>query len=102
MKDVDDYFDEAKRIFGKSPRSNFGKMDSFLKEKDIDEVIVLGMSLSKQDRPYFEEFFVPRFGTLPWKVSYLDSNDKDEKTKILESLGLSCTLETIEEIFGCE
>lgn len=60
---------------------------------EIDEIVVIGLSFGKIDKPYFE-FIQQRFRNAVWKFSYFGidehkkQKDKDKKVSFLKEIGI--------------
>jgi hypothetical protein len=72
--------------------------------KDIDEIIVLGHSLSEIDFPYFEKIMESiDMNTVEWKISYHGDEEKQKKAKFAKENDINSSLlkiKTIEELCG--
>lgn len=97
-KQADDYLKEAKRIFGKDPHSNFKSIEDFLFGIPVDRVIVIGLSLSEQDMPYFDELLLPKYKDRQWMFVCYDDDDRKCKERFANEKGLSYFLFTYEDI----
>ncbi len=101
VKEAHEYLYYVKEAFGKDPKSNYSAINRFLSNKQIDSIIVLGLSLSKQDQPYFTDIFIPKFGNKKWVVSYYGSDDLKKKKSFCKGTGLKCSFKTLEEATQC-
>jgi hypothetical protein len=50
----------------KHPEENYDRLIAFIEGKDIDEVIVMGVSLGDADDAYYSDILVPRLKNAKW------------------------------------
>ena len=50
----------------KNPKKNFDALIKFIEGKEIDEVIVMGVSLGEADDLYYSEILIPKFKNVKW------------------------------------
>lgn len=66
------------------------KFESFFNSlNSVNQIYVLGHSLSKIDRPYFQKIIESVKNSASWNVTYLDDADLQNHKKTLRSLGIS-------------
>ena len=83
---VTEYF---KKSFKPTKDVIIQKTDFFRGLYHIENIYVLGHSLSQVDIPYFQEIISNLKGEQEWFVSYYKESEKEEKKEILSSLGIS-------------
>ncbi len=57
-----DFVEKSTKLINK----NYQKLLEFLDGKNIDEVVVMGVSLGEADEPYFSDILIPRFKSVKW------------------------------------
>ena len=72
----------------KKPYKNGEKLIKFLGVRDIDEVVILGASLSGADEFYYHKYFVPMFKKANWIAYVYNENDKFEKEEFFKRHGI--------------
>lgn len=50
----------------KHPEKNYDRLIAFIEGKDIDEVIVMGVSFGDADDAYYSDILVPRIKNAKW------------------------------------
>lgn len=75
----------------KDVRSNFSKLKWFFCKQSIDEVVIMGHSLTEPDNMYYSEVLVPYLKNSKWTVMrHLDENGKadgfEERISLIENL----------------
>lgn len=74
-------------------------IDFFFGLKNIEEIYVLGHSLSYVDLRYFQEIVKNiNINTVQWKVSYYGDRQKEEHQKVLTALGIPQNLILLENM----
>lgn len=98
LKDARDYLAYAKKIFGKDPKKNYSRISGFLGAFEFDKVIVMGPSLSTQDKPYFEQCLWPRLKNAEWIIVYHDEKDRANKDCFVQEVGIRASFVNYEEM----
>jgi hypothetical protein len=88
---------EGNRILDKYFKDTYKNTDTIISEnqyffrqlKNMEEVFVLGHSISPVDIKYFQTIFNTVSQNTTWTVSYYDDNQKLKLTKTLISIGIS-------------
>ncbi len=57
-----DFVEKSTKLINK----NYEKLIKFLDGKNINEVVVMGISLGEADEPYFSDILIPRFKNIKW------------------------------------
>lgn len=66
--------------------TNYPKLKAFLKDKEINEIIVMGHSLNGADIAYYKDILVPNYKNLRWTfMRYIDAKTKKDNMKEIES-----------------
>lgn len=94
-KAIDDYFEKTYKNTAKiisKYKTLFSKMSS------VEEIYVLGHSLSNVDLPYIQEIITNLNQTVHWYVSYYNLNEKKKHEQTLRSLGLNISNVTFKEL----
>lgn len=73
----------------KQPEANFRKLTEFLDSKDINEVIVVGLSIGNSDKEYFQKIFLPKYSYLKWSFYFHNSENKKYYEEYAQSNGIS-------------
>ena len=68
--------------------NNTDKLCAFLSGKKIDEVIILGSSLSGSDEMYYSQYFIPMYKDSKWIAYVYSEEDKCEKEKFFNKYRL--------------
>lgn len=73
----------------KEPIKNYKKLNMFLENADIDEVIVVGLSIGKSDEQYFQNIFLPKYSDLKWTFYYHSLKNKQFYEQFAKDKGLN-------------
>lgn len=64
------------------------KLENFIKNKNIEKIIVYGHSLGEVDWPYFEKIIEIIGDDIPWEVNCYDPKDKVRMQQFKQNFGL--------------
>ena len=67
--------------------NNYKKINNFVENKHIEEIIIIGHSIMGIDNPYYSNVFVPRFKNCKWTFYYY--KDKKNIDKFIEKYSLN-------------
>lgn len=73
----------------KQPEKNFSRLYSFLTNKDISEVVIVGLSIGDSDKSYFQKVFLPQYSNLKWSFYCHNSESKKYYEQYAQSNGIS-------------
>ena len=79
------------RELSKDIHSNYDNLRMFLRNKDIDEVIILGHSFMGIDLPYYDDVILPLLNDCKWTIYWY--SDKDYEDILNFEKRYSCTVE---------
>jgi len=96
-EDQDVRVTEGNQILDKYFEETYKNTDTIIKEKqsffrqlsNIEEVFVLGHSISPVDVKYFQKVFSTIHKNATWTVSYYSDDQKDKLTETLNSIGIT-------------
>ena len=84
-----EWFEDNIEKLIKHPEENINKLESFLSNEKIDEVIIMGHSLSRMERIYFENVFLPNYKNIPWTFYFHDNASSNTANCFAEEYGIS-------------
>lgn len=71
----------------KNPKNNYERLSTFLEDKQIDEVVIMGVSLGEADEPYYTNIIVPLLKDKKWTFM-LHGDDSNRIDNFISSHGI--------------
>lgn len=72
--------------------NNYEKVNLFLKDKSVDEVVIMGHSLLEVDDLYYEKILVPKFRECKWTIYWFNEKAKNQAKEFSEKYKLDAKL----------
>lgn len=71
--------------FTKNLLDNYDVLRNFIKDSDIDEVVIMGHSFTGIDYPYYKDVIIPLFVDRHWTIFWHDELDKNNAIEFVDA-----------------
>lgn len=71
--------------FTKNLSDNYDALRNFIKNNDVDEIVIMGHSFTGIDYPYYKDVIIPLFGDRHWTIFWYSELDKNNAMEFVNA-----------------